>query len=459
MPSFLSALALAAAAVTAATVPQPSAPSPPSLNDYQSLVLGNGHIVNKTERKPSLAELGVDNVTQHSGYIDVADDKHLFYWFFESRNDPENDPVVLWLNGGPGCSSMIGLFDEVGPVTAPAENLTLVRNAHSWNNNASIIFLDQPVGTGFSYGASNVSTTAEASRDVYAFLTLFFEKFPDYSKLDFHMAGKSYAGTYIPIFAHEILSRANGSIKLKSVMIGNGITDPLTQYGALRPMACGGGGHEPVLDEEQCEAMDEALPSCENLIRQCQDEGTAKECGWARVSCDLNLLDAYSKSNRSLCDVRRAQGSLGVSFGREFLNLPHVQDALGVKPSRFDICSDQVYFDFVRGESMLPAYKFVPKILDKISVLIYAGDASLICNWLGNRAWVHKLDWTGSKDFNEAADDRLRISPDREAYGEIKSAKNLAFARVYGAGKNVATDRPEAALDLFNRWVGGEWSK
>ena len=86
-----------------------------------------------------------------AGYIDVGDSKNLFYWMFESRNDPSTDPVLLWMSGGPGCSSQLALFGENGPYIVE-DDLSLTLNPQSWNNNATVIWVDQPVGTGFSYG-------------------------------------------------------------------------------------------------------------------------------------------------------------------------------------------------------------------------------------------------------------------------------------------------------------------
>jgi cathepsin A (carboxypeptidase C) len=149
--------------------------------------------------------------------------------FFESRNDPKNDPVVLWLNGGPGCSSMMGLFMELGPSSVDS-NLKLKYNDYSWNSNASVIFIDQPVNTGYSYSENGVYDTIAASKDIYALLTLFFNNFPEYAKQPFHISGESYAGHYIPVFANEILSHKNRNINLQSIAIGNGLTDPKTQY-------------------------------------------------------------------------------------------------------------------------------------------------------------------------------------------------------------------------------------
>lgn len=94
------------------------------------------------------SKLGIDTVKQWSGYMDYKDSKHFFYWFFESRNDPANDPIILWLNGGPGCSSFTGLLFELGPSSIGAD-MKPIHNPYSWNNNASMIFLEQPLESAF----------------------------------------------------------------------------------------------------------------------------------------------------------------------------------------------------------------------------------------------------------------------------------------------------------------------
>src|SRR5271156_2114499 len=109
--------------------------------------------------------------------------------------------LLCSLEKGPGCSSLTGLFMELGPSTVDKSGTKLIRNPYSWNNNASVIFLDQPINVGFSYGSEPVSDTVAASKDVYALLVLFFKQFSQYKDLDFHIAGESYAGHYIPVFA------------------------------------------------------------------------------------------------------------------------------------------------------------------------------------------------------------------------------------------------------------------
>ncbi|KAG0811040.1 hypothetical protein G6F40_006629 [Rhizopus arrhizus] len=140
-------------------------------------------------KHPSLCD---PDVKQISGYLDVDDDKHFFFWFFESRDKPKEDPLVLWLNGGPGCSSLTGLFMELGPCTVNLEGTNTVLNKYSWNEKANVIFLDQPLNVGYSYGSGGATNTNAAAKDVYAFLQLFFKQFPqDILDLDFHASDES----------------------------------------------------------------------------------------------------------------------------------------------------------------------------------------------------------------------------------------------------------------------------
>ncbi|RMZ76790.1 hypothetical protein DV737_g4658, partial [Chaetothyriales sp. CBS 132003] len=414
------------------------------------------------------SSLGVDpGVKQYSGYLDDNDeDKHLFYWFFESRNDPENDPVVLWLNGGPGCSSLTGLFLELGPASID-EKLNVVHNPYSWNANASVIFLDQPVNVGYSYSrSSSVSNTVAAGKDVYALLTLFFEQFPEYAHQDFHIAGESYAGHYIPVFASEILSHKKRNINLKSVLIGNGLTDGYTQYEYYRPMACGKGGWPAVLDEQSCQAMDSALPRCQSLIQNCYDSESVWSCVPASIYCNNALLAPYQRTGQNVYDVRgKCEDSSNLCYPQlgwisKWLNQKSVLKALGAEVDEYDSCNFDINRNFLfQGDWMKPYHRLVPGLIEKLPVLIYAGDADFICNWLGNKAWAEALDYADHEKFAAAELEDLHIDgdPHQRKIGEVKSYGNFTFIRIFAGGHMVPLDQPEASQEFFNRWIDGEW--
>ncbi|KAM3502173.1 hypothetical protein MY11210_009145 [Beauveria gryllotalpidicola] len=417
------------------------------------------------------SSLGVDKVKQYAGYLDDnSQDKHLFYWFFESRNDPAKDPVVLWLSGGPGCSSMTGLFFELGPAKITS-SIKVVNNPDSWNNRANLLFLDQPVGTGYSYG-QGVDTSLAASKDIYALLKLFFQQFPQYAKQDFHIAGESYAGHFIPNNAAEILSHSDSGINLKSILIGNGAIDPYHQYPQFPEMACGNGGYPAVVSESTCSQMRNAIPRCQSAIKQCYSTQNANDCTSALEVCGP-VSHPYYETGRSPYDVRKqcepSSGGLcyqGLDYVYEYLSRQDVMEALNVEVDSFSTCSEEVYYAFyAAGDKMLPVQLKVPEVLAKsVPVLVYAGDADYVDNWLGQRAWTLALPWPGQASFKAAGTQNLTYKAaetqnvtyeDRggNAYGTVQSAKGLAFARIFGAGHLAPMDKPKPILDLVNRWI------
>jgi cathepsin A (carboxypeptidase C) len=412
-------------------------------------------------KKVDPGSLGVDTVKQYSGYLDDEEtDKHLFYWFFESRNDPKNDPVVLWLNGGPGCSSLTGLFMELGP-SSITKDIKAKYNPYSWNSNASVIFLDQPVNVGYSYSGSPVSNTVAAGQDVYALLTLFFKQFPEYAKQPFHITGESYAGHYIPVFAHEILSHKNRNINLQSVAIGNGLTDGLTQYDYYRPMACGEGGWPAVLSESECQSMDSSYPRCASLIERCYESESVWSCVPASIYCNNAMIGAYQRTGRNPYDVRKECKGSNLCYDEldwisSFLNRKDVQTALGAEVSNYDSCNMDINRNFLfQGDWMKPYHRLVPSILEQIPVLIYAGDADFICNWLGNKAWTEALEWPGQAKYKDASMKDLKV--DGDVVGAVKSSGNFTFLKIHAAGHMVPYDQPKASLSMLNRWLSGEW--
>ncbi|KAK9318025.1 Alpha/Beta hydrolase protein [Lipomyces starkeyi] len=412
-------------------------------------------------KKP--ADLGVDTVKQYSGYLDVEDeDKHFFYWFFESRNDPKNDPLILWLNGGPGCSSMTGLFFELGPSSVNKHG-KLDYNPNAWNQNASVIFLDQPVNVGYSYSSQSVSSTVAAGKDVYALLTLFFKQFPEYSKLPFHIAGESYAGHYIPVFAAEILSHKERNFDLTSVLIGNGLTDGLTQYKYYRPMACGEGGAPAVLSEEECAKMDAAYPRCASMIQNCYNTESVWSCVPASIYCNNAMMGPYQRTGKNVYDIRGAcEDSENLCYPQmgwisEYLNSKKVKSAVGAEVDKFESCNFDINRNFLfNGDWMKPYHYAVPHVLEAgVPVLIYAGDKDFICNWLGNQGWTNALEWAGSKEFQAAPTKNWTL--DGKTVGTVQNAGNFTFLRVFEAGHMTPFNQPEAALDMVNKWVSGNF--
>ncbi|CDH57960.1 carboxypeptidase [Lichtheimia corymbifera JMRC:FSU:9682] len=408
------------------------------------------------------AEICDPSVTQYSGYLDEpAKDKHFFFWFFESRNNPETDPLVLWLNGGPGCSSMTGLFMELGPCLLNQDGSGTDFNPYSWNNNASVIFLDQPVNVGYSYGPDQVHDTDSAAEDVYAFLQLFFSQFPD-------------AGHYIPAIGKRLVQKDASNIQLKSLLVGNGLVDPLIQYGYYAPMVCDNHEALGLIDDQTCGMMKDAYPMCKNLISMCYDNpANTKVCVAASDFCNFALLEPYyTQSGRSPYDIRKDCSQVDdslcdyhLSLLQDYLNRDDIKGAIigaadvtqrtatQSNSTTYANCNIHINYMFQKaGDWMRPYVRDLKALLDdhQLRVLVYAGDQDFICNWLGNKAWTMELEWHDQEAWRSAPDlewgnnaGQLRTSPDGQ----------FAFLRVYGAGHMTPADQPENSLEFFNAWI------
>ncbi|XWS75996.1 hypothetical protein CRYUN_Cryun01aG0139700 [Craigia yunnanensis] len=184
----------------------------------------------------------------YSGYvnIDQSHGKNLFYYFVESERKPSEDPVVLWLNGGPGCSSFDGFVYEHGPFNFEAAKTNgslpqLHLNLYSWSKVSNIIYLDSPVGNHSDYVTGDLQTAT----DTHAFLLKWFELYPEFLSNPFFIAGESYAGVYVPTLSYEVVKGIDAGTKpvlnFKGYLVGNGVTDDEFDGNALVPFAHGMG--------------------------------------------------------------------------------------------------------------------------------------------------------------------------------------------------------------------------
>ncbi|CAG8549643.1 10786_t:CDS:2, partial [Ambispora leptoticha] len=389
------------------------------------------------------------SVKQYSGYLDISSDEHIFFWFFESRNKKnplpsESIPLTIWLNGGPGCSSMIGLFQELGPCNTINKGASTQWNPNSWNEVSHMLFIDQPVGVGFSDGdSSKVSTSQQAADKLYVFLQNFFKKFPEYAKLDLHFFGESFGGHYVPTSARVIYDnnqqiiagRGNGTIiNLKTIGIGNGWINPLIQYATYASFACDN-VTACYKSQKNCAAVDHRW--CDPIIRL-YIYGT-----------DLSIYDIKEYSDPPTDYVN-------------YLNQPDIIKQIGAK-EKFDVCSDPIYFAFQdSGDVISNTANHIEYLLDKnIPILLYHGDLDFICNWYGGHDVALNLNWSHADQFRKAPTHEWSVSGKKA--GTYQEASNLRFVRVYNAGHEVPYYQPENSLssngkriaDIFKKKVQG----
>ncbi|OSX56159.1 hypothetical protein POSPLADRAFT_1050876 [Postia placenta MAD-698-R-SB12] len=429
------------------------------------------------------------SVKQYSGYLDIAEDKHLFFWFFEARVNPEEAPLLLWLNGGPGCSSSTGLLFELGPCSVSDNGANVTYNPYSWNTHANVIFLDQPVDVGFSYAddGTSVNTSPVAGKDVYAFLELFLGRFNKYASASFHIAAESYGGTYAPNIAsvihaeNQLLARAQAQnkaapgllhINLASIMLGNGLTNPYIQMASVPDWACD--GPYPVFDDPsgpECEALRTKVPTCQRLLQSCYNFESRLTCVPALLYCNSQIMGPLVQLGLNPYDVRRKcdrskDGDLcypQMNWIETWMNTPATKRALGVNPSReFASCNMEVNQAFaLQGDGAHNSAKLLPALVeDGVRLLVYAGNADMMCNFIGNERWVEELETRFQKEFAARKGVPWTTSETGNIAGLVRSAGggghtagNVTFVQVYEAGHMVPYDQPEAGLDLVTRWL------
>ncbi|KAI3461386.1 hypothetical protein Pfo_018049 [Paulownia fortunei] len=420
-------------------------------------------LVEKRIRFPYLSDTGatVQNLGHHAGYFRLPHTRsaRMFYFFFESRNNRSTDPVVVWLSGGPGCSGSLALFYENGPFHL-ANNLSLVWNDFGWDKVSNLIYVDQPIGTGFSYTSYRGDIrkgTEAASVDFYDFLQAFFRRHRRYAKNDFYMTGESYAGHYIPAFSVRI-HQANKNkkptyINIKGLAIGNGLTDPGIQYKAYADYAL----DMKLINQSYYNSLINSFPLCQKLIKRCGNNGSLS-CLLASRFCNSIFEGILGKaSDINYYDIRkRCEGPLCYDFSNveKFLNQKSVKTALGVGDIKFVSCSSVVHNAMTR-ELMKNFGAGIPALLeDGIKLLVYAGEYDLICNWLGNSRWVTAMEWSGQKNFQSASS--IPFVVDGVKSGLKKSYGPLTFLKVHNAGHMVPMDQPKASLEMLRRWMQGQ---
>jgi len=381
------------------------------------------------------------------------------------------------MTGGPGCSSEVALFGENGPCTVAKDGQSTDRNPFSWNANASLLYIDQPTGTGFSYGTGLDFGEKGVARDMNDFVRQFFAAHEQYRHNAFFIFGESYAGHYVPAVSHAVWLANHGApsaekVNLKGVAIGNGLTDPVIQYKYYKDMAISTNGHKPAVSAATHAIMEAATPVCLAAIAVCDkltQNGTnssgggealgLEACLLATDTCNAGLLIPYELTNLNPYDMRVkcAKPPLCYDFSEvgTFLGLPQVRAALGVGSRKWSDCNRGVAMSFeLSGDWMHHYQQMLPPLLaDGVPVLIYAGDQDYICNWLGNQAWTLALEWPHKAAFNAAPMTNWTVGG--QPAGELRKASGFHFLRVFAAGHMVPRDQPANALAMTNAFVSG----
>ncbi|KAF8698625.1 hypothetical protein HU200_034870 [Digitaria exilis] len=398
---------------------------------------------------------------QYAGYVTVnaTSGKALFYYFAEAVEEPSTKPLVLWLNGGPGCSSLGGAMLEIGPFFVNRDNKTLSRNKFAWNNVANMLFLESPAGVGFSYSnrTSDYNNTGDRStaEDAYTFLINWLDRFPEYKGRSFFITGESYGGHYIPQLANTILSNnkiINTMINLKGVAIGNAYLDDDTNTRATIDYYW----THAMISKETRKAVQENCSFNGNYTELCRTaiEAANNEKGLIDQS---NIYASFcwdaSAPQQHHASVTKSDPCASY-YMQSYLNRQEVQKAFhanttGLKQPWSDcshIISPENWKDV--QASMLPSIQQL--ISSGVRIWLYSGDIDAVCPVTST---LYSLDILGLQ-INSSW--RAWYSDDGEVGGYVVEYKGLVFSTVRGAGHMVPTYQPHRAFTLFSSFLQGK---
>jgi carboxypeptidase C (cathepsin A) len=368
-----------------------------------------------------------------SGYLDVKgtttnESIHLHYWLVESAYNSTNDPLLLWTNGGPGCSGLLGFLSELGPFFPNADG-SLSLNPYAWNKQANLLFIESPCGVGFSYSeassdyVANDNSTAKLNYDL---IQAFFERFPHFRTNDFYLSSESYGGHYIPTLASLIVSQNEvespfNLINLKGFLVGNPYTDT---YSAFPSMLETFFGHslipKPFFEayKTQCAHVITTDDQSSGVYEACSsfvDQMLEFVGGYSPYALDFDvcplaassagvqqrqlLRHALSRRLHKDSKLRSKLESTGVfdycedSYLDKYLNSADVKTALHVNQNvQWTECSQSLTWEW-EDYSTAPLYNQLLEV-DDMHILVYSGNDDAVCSTLGTQTWIFNLGLT-----------------------------------------------------------------
>ena len=401
---------------------------------------------------------------------------------------PSKDPLAFWTNGGPGCSGLIGFMTEQGPFK-PNADMSLSFNEYAWNEISNMVFIESPAGVGFSYStdpsADYTTGDDQTAIDNYNLIQAFLTRFPEYKTNDLYISSESYGGHYMPTLAKQIVDTnaqpGAAVLNFKGFAVGNPYTDP---YSGTPAMFDTFWGHQlipkPTYDSYQAKCVNSVKPN-------------AKECIQLQIEMnnDVGNLNAYALDypvcttssparrgraqrtwllNQMLAKVspedRKAMGITAQdeyqpcedNYAETYLNLASVKAAIHVKDDvKWESCSYTVSYNGTDSTevSTAPIYNYLIDGKFGLNILVYSGDDDSVCGTVGTQSWIWGLGYTVAGKMWQTYTFDSQVA----GYATQWKDTHLGFLTIHGAGHEVPTYKPDVALDMWSKYLSGEWTK
>ncbi|KAI0729999.1 Alpha/Beta hydrolase protein [Fomitopsis betulina] len=455
---------------------------------------GPGTVKNITFSNPRASEFYVDGATiplvdwdagpSWAGLLPISNNtnetRQLFFWFFPPGPEGSLDDLIFWTNGGPGCSSLEGLLQENGPISWSWGQAKATPNQYSWTNLSSILYVEQPVGTGFSQGTPDINNEEELAEQLVGFFQQFFEVFTELKGKNLYLTGESYAGTYVPYIANYIYDNPD-SVPLP--LKGFWISDPSVSWDVVQeeiPAVAFVHKYENVfaLNQTFMEYLDQTAAAC-NYTGYMEKYVTYPPEG-------LLPLPGSSVEFDDGCDVWDAIFSAALLVNpafdiyRIFDTWPILWDVLGFPGSFPQTQVSPLYFNrddvkaaihapldvdwtecsnvnvFPNGDSSLPpALSVLPSVIERSErAVIVHGLADFILIADGTRIAIQNMTWNGLQGFQTPIQNDSFIVDGMGALGNVHSERGLTYFEVALSGHMIPQFSPVAALQIMQYLMG-----
>ena len=441
------------------------------LSSYAAFDYTNDALLDQVIEMPGLG--WKPNFNQFSGYLNLeGTHKFIHYWLVEAEASPETAPLVFWTNGGPGCSGLIGSMTEQGPFR-PDSNGNIEPNSFAWNKIANMVFLEQPVGVGFSYSDNKDDYKIgddQAAQDNLATILAFFHKFPHFNHTALYLTSESYGGHYMPTWADAIIKYNDAQeysqerINFKGFAVGNPYTDYYSGVGAqmetywgkqllpkpLWDMYVGNGCTDTLqqFNSTMCSfLLLDFMKKIGNLNPYALDYPV---CLTEQQRTMHSFLFGY---NNELSDYEPCEDN----FAADYLNKPDVKSVLHVKDNvEWEECSRTTKYNL--ADKMIPMQHYYKTILKSkthpdLKVLVYSGDDDGVCGTVGTQRWIYDLGFSIDSLWDTWYLDGQTAGYLTKFNTPFSKNSRFSFLTVHFAGHEVPTYKPKEALELFKMYL------
>ncbi|RKK83902.1 hypothetical protein BFJ71_g14728 [Fusarium oxysporum] len=426
-----------------------------------------------------------------TGTVNVTDEKSMFFWYFESRNNPETAPVMIWMSGGPGASGELGLTKGSGPCAVNKDGNSTRRLDHSWVDHANVIYIDQPVGVGFSQISDRdlISVNLhDGGQDLYTFLSIFTNHmFPETADRPWHITGESMGGHYVTGYTTYIIQQereraAQGldlGLDIQSAIIVDGYIDNSRQSVGYWDFFCTDWRRDdretPLMNSTFCEQVAGGLSACEEKGALCRETYDTDICVWAYELCEEKVGKYVAAEirpggwnpydSRLKCKQPPLCSDFDEDEGLEFFNQPWVQEELGFSNFSFSLIDFDANMRWQEARSLfLPTTRELTFLLDDthVRLLFINGNNDIIVSTPGQMRMLDEQPWSRQPQFRKMeyrdwyyTDGELSDDGGSHSHlgGTWKGNNKLSHFTVDEAGHFSPMNQPEAIGAVVRAWI------